>query len=170
MSVNVAREVAALQRLTTKQLRHKFAEVFGDGTNANNRTWLVRRIAWRLQCLAEGGLSDRARERAAELACDADLRLNPPLAPTPAAEPAAVVTGRTVTRGVGPGPDRRLPPPGTVLARPYKGGTVRVTVLADGFEFEGAVYGSLSAAAKAATGTHCNGFAFFGLPAKGGAA
>jgi hypothetical protein len=169
MSVNVAREVAALQRLSTKQLRHKFAEVFGDGTNANNRTWLVRRIAWRLQCLAEGGLSDRARERAAELACDAGLRLNPPLAPAAAPAPTSAPT-RTVTRGVGPGPDRRLPPPGTVLARPYKGGTVRVTVLDDGFEFDGAVYGSLSAAAKAATGTHCNGFAFFGLPAKGGAA
>lgn len=169
MSVNVAREVAALQRLTTRQLRHKFAEVFGDGTNANNRTWLVRRIAWRLQCLAEGGLSNRAKERAAELACDADLRLNPPLAPATAPAPTSGSTG-VVTRGVVPGPDRRLPPAGTVLARPYKGGTVRVTVLADGFEFEGEVYGSLSAAAKAATGTHCNGFSFFGLPAKGGAA
>ncbi|MBA4192740.1 MAG: hypothetical protein C0467_32645 [Planctomycetaceae bacterium] len=77
MEVNVAKEVAAMQRMTAKQLRTKYAEVFGDGTNANNRTWLIRRIAWRLQCRAEGNLSERARVRATELACDADLRLKP---------------------------------------------------------------------------------------------
>ena len=65
MEVNVAKEVAAMQRMTAKQLRTKYAEVFGDGTNANNRTWLIRRIAWRLQCRAEGDLSERARGRAA---------------------------------------------------------------------------------------------------------
>ena len=78
MSPNVARELAALQRLTVPQLRLRYAEVFGETTNANNRAWLVKKIAWRLQALAEGGLSERARQRAAELANDADLRANPP--------------------------------------------------------------------------------------------
>jgi hypothetical protein len=44
MKLNIAKEVAALNRLTTMQLREKFAEVFGERTAANNRTWLVRRI------------------------------------------------------------------------------------------------------------------------------
>src|SRR5436305_12938480 len=78
MSPNVARELATLQRLTVPQLRLRYAEVFHETTNANNRTWLVKKIAWRLQALAEGDLSERARQRAAELANDADLRLTPP--------------------------------------------------------------------------------------------
>jgi hypothetical protein len=52
---------------------------------------------------------------------------------------------------------------GSVLTRKYKGGTVQVKVLAQGFENAGAVYGSLSAVAKAVTGSYCNGFLFFGL-------
>ena len=63
--------------------------------------------------------------------------------------------------------DPRLPPPGSVLARKYRGQTLQVRVLADGFEFEGAVYPSLSATAKAITGSHCNGFLFFRLAGKG---
>jgi hypothetical protein len=59
-------------------LREKYAAVFGEATTTGNRTWLVRRIAWRLQALAEGDLSELARQRAAELARDADLRVIPP--------------------------------------------------------------------------------------------
>jgi len=75
MDTNVGKELAALQRLTVKELRTRYAEVFGEATNANNRAWLVKRLAWRLQALAEGDLSERARRRAAELASDADLRM-----------------------------------------------------------------------------------------------
>ena len=64
METNVGREVAALSRMTVKQLKRRYAEVFGEATNGNHRTWLVRRIAWRLQALAEGGLSERATARA----------------------------------------------------------------------------------------------------------
>jgi hypothetical protein len=154
MMLNVAREAAALQRLTMPQLRQRYAEVYAETTNAGNRVWLVKRILWRLQALAEGDLSERARQRAQELANDADLRLNPPATltlpipaiPSPAPRPQA---------------DDRLPPPGTILARPYKGRTLQVQVLTDGFAFEGHVYPSLSAVAKAATGSHCNGYLFF---------
>ena len=106
MSTNVARELAALQRLTVPQLRLRYAEVFGETTNANNRLWLVKKIAWRLQALAEGGLSERARQRATELANDADLRANPPKSmplPVPIAAPPPRLHA-----------DDRLPPPGTV--------------------------------------------------------
>ena len=74
------KEVAALQRQGAKQLRARYAEVFGETTAANNKIWLIRRIAWRLQALAEGDLSERARRRAEELANDADLLLSPPRA------------------------------------------------------------------------------------------
>ena len=154
MTVNVAREAVALQRLTIPQLRQHYAEVYNETTNAGNRAWLVKRILWRLQALSEGDLSERARQRAQELANDADLRLNPPTSltlPLPASPPPSPR----------PQADDRLPPPGTILARPYKGRTLQVQVLTEGFAFEGNVYPSLSAVAKAATGSHCNGFLFF---------
>jgi Protein of unknown function (DUF2924) len=153
VELNILNEVSALQRLTIGQLRQRFAEVFGEATPASNRTWLIKRIAWRLQALAEGDLSERARRRAAELARDADLRLNPPrsktttAAPEPASVPALI--------------DPRLPPPGTILTRPYKGQQLHVQVLTDGFAYAGHVYPSLSAVAKAITGSHGNGFHFF---------
>jgi len=75
MHLNVGKEVAALQRMTVRELRERYAEVFGEETPADNKAWLVKRIAWRLQVLAEGDLSQRARRRAAELANDADLQL-----------------------------------------------------------------------------------------------
>ena len=55
-----------------------------------------------------------------------------------------------------------------MLARVYRGETLQVRVLANGFEFEGRVYPSLSAAARAITGSHCNGFLFFKMAGKGG--
>jgi hypothetical protein len=154
VELNIVNEVAALQRLTIGQLRQRFAEVFGEATPASNRTWLVKRIAWRLQAQAEGDLSERARRRAAELAQDADLRLNPPRSKSPATTPPEPVSV--------PAPiDHRLPPPGTILTRPYKGQLVQVQVLTDGFAYAGRVYPSLSAVAKAVTGSHTNGFLFF---------
>src|SRR5262245_35663190 len=167
MPVNVAKEVAALQRMTAKELRERYAAVFGEGTSTGNRTWLVRRIAWRTQALAEGDLSERARARAAELARDADLRVVPP---RERSVPAADAGSRTVTRTAGFAADGRLPPPGSVITRAYKGGVVQVKVLAGGFEYAGEVYPSLSAVAKAVTGSHCNGYLFFKLNVKGGAA
>jgi hypothetical protein len=160
----LAREVAALQRMTVKQLRQKYMEVFDEETNGHNKAWLVKRIAWRLQARAEGGLSDRARRRAGELACDADLRMNPPV-PTPvaAAEPEEVPPPRVLPFQA----DDRLPPPGTLLTREYKGRTYQVRVLSDGFDYDGQVYRSLSAVAKAITGSHCNGYFFFRLGVKG---
>ena len=56
-------ELAALTHMGVSALRGKYAEVFGEPTRTGNKTWLVRRIAWRLQALAEGDLSERARRR-----------------------------------------------------------------------------------------------------------
>ena len=156
MQLNIAKEVAAMRRMTMRELRDKYAEAFGDTTNANNRAWLVRRIGWRLQAKAEGDLSERARRRAAELADEADLRLNPPGVKDAAAD-------RTIAEVLPLRTDNRLPPPGSVITRSYKGDNLQVKVLADGFEFEGERFASLSAVAKKITGQHLNGYLFFKL-------
>ncbi len=158
MQLNIAKEVAAIKRLAMHELRDRYAEAYGETTNASNRVWLIRRIAGRLQVRAEGNLTERARRRAAELADDADLRLSPPQVP------AETETKRAI-RDVPLLPDdNRLPPAGSVLTRLYKGETLQVRVL-EGctFEFEGAVFGSLSAVDKKVTGGHCNGYHFFRL-------
>lgn len=152
-----------MERMTVDELRAKYAEVFGERTNGRHKEWLIKRIAWRMQANAEGDLSERARQRAMELANDADLRVTPPREPK-----AASHTGQqTRTLPMKVRPSTALLP-GTVLEREYKGRTVRVTVRADGFECDGERYKSLTAVAKAVTGKHWNGFHFFGLRSNGG--
>jgi hypothetical protein len=159
MSMNVGREVAALNRMGVQELRGRYAELFGETTRTGNKAWLIKRIAWRMQALAEGDLSERARQRAMELANDADIRLSPPKVKS--MEPIA--RERTTTTTLRVAGEHRLPPPGAVLQRRYKGENLQVRVLENGFEYEGELYKSLSAVAKAITGSHCNGYLFFGL-------
>ena len=151
-------DLAALKRLSVSQLQARHAELFGETTTARHKTWLIRRLAWRLQALAEGDLSERARQHAAELARDADLRLQPPQGTTA----TALHGGGQPPVGRGSA-NHRLPPPGTILTRLYKGQTLQVQVLEQGFAFNGQVYRSLSAVAKAITGAHYNGYLFFRL-------
>ncbi len=165
MELNVGKELAALKKLTVNELRRRYAEVFGDQTKTGNKVWLVKRIIWRLQAMAEGDLSERARRRAVELANDADLRMNPPKVKATIPFAGADVTTATVrTRG-----NDRLPPAGTLITREYKGELMQVRVVSNGFEFEGDTFKSLSAVAKKITGTHCNGYLFFRLGDGGGA-
>ena len=72
------KEIDELSRMTVGQLRQKYLEVFGEESRSNHKQFLFRRIAWRIQALAEGGLSERARRRALEIANDADLRIRAP--------------------------------------------------------------------------------------------
>ena len=171
MKLNVSKEVAALKRLTMRELRTRFAQLFGAAMPTGNRGWLVKRIVWRLQALAEGDLSERTRQRAAELANDADLRiLAPPrpakatVPPAPASPPAPGPRNSAADQR----PTKSMPRAGTVLTRVYKGKRLEVRVQPDGFDFEGMVYPSLSALAKAITGSHWNGRLFFGLHDNGG--
>src|ERR1700721_2743235 len=71
-------EIDELSRMTVGQLRQKYQQVFGEESRSNHKQFLFRRIAWRIQALAEGGLSERARRRALEIANDADLRIRAP--------------------------------------------------------------------------------------------
>ncbi len=155
MDESLSRQIDALRTLTFQQLRHKHIELFGEPSGSRHRQHVVRRIGWRLQVLAEGGLSERARRRALEIAHDADLRILPPnrsVDPT-ARESVNVLSAK----------DRRVPEPGAVLIRDFKGRRISVTVLEHGFECNGRVFKSLSAVARHATGTAWNGYAFFRL-------
>jgi hypothetical protein len=151
-------EIEKLRRASLADLREKFREVFQEETRSRHREHLFRRIAWRLQALAEGDLSARARERAHRIARDADLR-------TVAPPDFFTVGGQRVqtTRGDRREPDSRLPLPGALLSRKWKGRTILVEVLTKGFRYENRHYSSLSAIAVAVTGTRWNGLAFFGL-------
>jgi hypothetical protein len=155
MDESVYVEIEQLGRMRTEQLRQRYRQVFGEETVTNHKQHLVRRIAWRLQMLAQGDLSERARRRALEIAKDADLRTQ-----VPAQWMCQVGSSKPVR---GSRQDRRLPAVGTLLMRHYRGRTLTATVLAEGFEYEGCHYRSLSAVARQATGTRWNGLLFFGL-------
>jgi hypothetical protein len=158
MAESMAREIAALKKLTVARLRVKYHELFGEETRSRNKDYLWKRCAFRMQELKYGGLSEAAKERISELAKDAPVRVRG--------------TGGNKRREQEEQPtkprDQRLPPVGGVIAREHAGATHKVTVLEDGFEYEGQRYRSLSAIAKRITGTHWNGFTFFAIgPAKG---
>ena len=159
---HIRKELAALEDMTTRELRERYEEVFGEAARSSNRRWLIRRIAWRIQVLAGGDLAartvDHVRDKALALARDADLRVRPPAGPIDTHDPE-----RTVSTAMPAGRDERVPPPGAVLVREFKGREHRVTVRANGFEYRGDTYRSLSAVAHAISGSHWNGFHFFGL-------
>ena len=159
MNNAVLREMENLRRASMADLRKKYQEVFREETRCYHREHLFRRIAWRLQALAEGDLSDRARTRAYQIGQDGDLRINAPRDFfSVGGERVHTTAGRNARE-----PDRRLPLPGALLTRKWKGGTVLVEVLAKGFRYENRHYSSLSAIAVVITGTRWNGLAFFGL-------
>ena len=147
--------IEQLNHLNLAQLRVRYREVFGEEARTGHRLHLVRRIAWRLQVQAQGDLSERARRRALEIAEDADLKTQVP-AHWKGRAPSLPRQSRK--------PDQsRIPPAGSLLQRVYQERTVVVQVLAEGFEHEGQHYASLSAVARAITGTRWNGLLFFGL-------
>jgi len=163
MSLNMKKELAALEQMTVGQLQERYVEVFGEPVRSRHKHYLVRRIAWRLQANAEGGLSERALRRAEELANVADVRVTPPRVAAGAKKERELATN---SARASVSTDPRLPSTGGKITRKYKGRTITVTVLADGFEYEGERYRSLSAVAKAVTGSHMNGFRFFALEGK----
>jgi hypothetical protein len=81
MKTGLFQEIQGLSRMTVRQLREKYIEVFGEQSRAYHKEFLRKRIAWRIQALAEGDLPERARRRAEELANDAALRIRTPRKP-----------------------------------------------------------------------------------------
>ena len=152
-------QIRAIQAMSVVELRLKWRELYGEDTRSCNRVYLWRRLAWRVQELAYGGLSERAKARIEELNHDDDLRMLPPRRWKPPSE----VDQPGPEKPRRPLRDPRLPRPGATLTRRYRGHEIRVSVLDDGFEYEGRHYASLSALAREITGQRWNGLLFFGL-------
>jgi hypothetical protein len=103
MKLNLKKELATLERMTVSELQDRYVEVCREPVRSRHRQYLIRRIAWRLQANAEGGLSERALRRAEELANIADVRVTPPTChantavrrtrPRGFARPASAATG-----------------------------------------------------------------------------
>jgi hypothetical protein len=163
MDKAIMTEVENLRRAGVTSLRKRYRELFQEEARSRHREHLFRKIVWRLQALAEGQLSERARARAREIANDADLRI---LAPrsffSVSGEPVEIIP-RDQSKKIN---DPRLPMAGTILRRSWKGRTILVEVLPNGFRYENRQYPSLSNIAFEITGTRWNGFAFFGLMRK----
>jgi len=161
MKLNITEQVEKLEQLTVNELRIKYQEQFGEETRSRNKPYLVKRVLWRMQANAHSGLSERARHRAVKIANEADLRL---IAPKNAIKTDGAYKGEYGAHKLSLKlRDPRLPMPGTVLTREYKGETLHVTVLRKGFEFQGEVYRSLSAVARKVSGSQWNGYLFFNL-------
>ncbi|MBF0341070.1 MAG: DUF2924 domain-containing protein [Magnetococcales bacterium] len=143
-SIEVIRQVAALPGMSTEALKKMWKELNETEPPAFNRTFLVKRLAHRLQELSLGGLQAKSEKRMERMSAEED---------GPKIEPKR------------PQGEKLLP--GTRLLREWKGVEHRCTVLDDGFEYQGRKFGSLSAVANHITGTKWNGFVFWGLRRQG---
>jgi hypothetical protein len=139
MTTAILTQVAALPTMPTPNLKAMWRELTGTEPPPYNRTFLVKRLAYRLQELAFGGLSVQAERRLDDLVGELDGKKKPKAK------------------------DMSAPVAGTKLIREWQGVLHEVTALAEGFEYQGRRYQSLSAVARAITGTRWNGPLFFGL-------
>lgn len=147
MRNGVLAQIAELQELSHAELHERWRALYGAEPPTYNRALLIKRLAYRVQELAHGGLSEFAR---------AELRRHMQ-AESLDAEAAEVARLKRRQRKNG------MPVAGTRLIREWQGRRYEVTVVDGGFEYEGRRYRSLTAITKAITGTHWNGPAFFGL-------
>jgi hypothetical protein len=152
--MQIAAQVQALQQCGTGELRRKYRELFGEDARSWNRSYLLRRIAWRLQEMAHGGLSERACQRLSELVDESLVRTRPTQefsqtvnAVIAESRPASSTTNKATI--------------GTIYRRVYKGREIVAQVVDNGVLCDGTVYPSLTALAHALTGGHCSGPAFF---------
>jgi hypothetical protein len=158
VSTSIINEIQALQRMTVGQLRVEWERLYGEPTRSRNRTYLWRRLAWRIQEIKYGGLRDDTKERMFEAAPTTFVRSQIPAGFRPNTKGASASSGVVVPRR-----DPRLPAPGSTIVREYRDQTLRLLVLDDGFELDGVHYDSLSEAARVVTGQRWNGPLFWGL-------
>jgi hypothetical protein len=126
-----------LKETSTQELKTMWKELYGNEPPPYSRQHLMPRLAYRIQELAHGGLTKETQQRVKQLIENADVK-----------KPR--VNSERLTAG-------------TVLVREWRGVEHRITVLHDGYDYMGRRYKSLSAIARAITGTNWNGPAFFGL-------
>jgi hypothetical protein len=160
---NIEAAIARLAKLAVPQLQQHHVDLFGEKSRTPHRQYLFRKIAWELQARQERGLSEEIRQYALGIARDSALRVR--IAQSASRDRSGGGVERTVTAPVTQTHDSRVPFPGSSIFREYKGRSIVVTVLDEGFgfEWEGRRFNSLSAIAKEITGTKWNGLLFFGL-------
>ena len=147
--------LAWLANARPEALRLLYQEMFGCEIPAGNMQHARRRIAWQIQADKEGGIPESARQHALAIARNSAGRVR-----MPHSNP---VGGPSASSRLPSDHDSRIPMPGSVLVRDYRGRRILVRVLASGFEWEGRQFPSLSALAREITGTKWNGLLFFGL-------
>jgi hypothetical protein len=147
--MEIAKEIEALRQLAIPDLVLRYEELFGRPPRSKNREHMWKRCAWKLQEQRLGGLSRAAKDRLEQLIGEIDL---------PLTEARRTVAGALKCLAK-PGD----PPVGTILTRSWHGKEIQVKVVDGGFEYNGLVHKTLSAAAQAITGSHWNGRLFFGL-------
>ncbi|MFA7294531.1 MAG: DUF2924 domain-containing protein, partial [Candidatus Omnitrophota bacterium] len=146
-------QIMELKEKTLSELETKYEDLFpSQKVPSNNKVFLWRKIAYRLQELESGGISVETQSKIKELIQKYDPINNLLLRPN---------NIRPLTNGVAQLKDRRLPIPGSIITKNYKGKKIEVKVLENGFEYNGNIYKSLSNVACAITGQHWNGYMFF---------
>jgi hypothetical protein len=141
---SILARLAALKAMSVNDLKAEWQALFGASAPNNSRSFLEGRLAYRIQELTYGG-PDRETRRMLDLLAD---------------EVEGTLTRKSQIA------DPRNPVTGTKLIRDWDGVEHTVTVLKDGFDWGGRRYKSLSAIARAITGTQWNGYRFFGLRAR----
>ena len=136
----VLRQLANLNQMNLYELREKYEELYGCATRATSVEYLRRRLAYRIQEIYYGGLTNEENQILAQIA---------------RADPASNLSKRKQAKYL---------PRGTILSREWHGAVYEVTATGAGtFEFKGHLYRSLSAVAELITGTKWNGREFFGV-------
>lgn len=150
-------QLAELETMTIGALAEKYRALYGEPTRSRNKDYLKKRLRWRLQAEVDGGLSEGAVATIHALGdkLPERWRMRTKQAESPDASPPAPESREPR--------DPRVPPIGTVISRVFDGKRHEVTVGAEGFEYEGQTYKTLSAIALHITGTRWNGFLFFNL-------
>ena len=142
--MNILAQIAEIQSLDLAGLRERWIVLYGKPAPGYSREHLIRRLAYRVQELAHGGLSEATRGALRAIAGkDGSNGQVKPL------------MRRSANHG--------SPVPGTRYIREWRGQRHEVTVVEEGFEYSGKCYRSLTAIAKVITNTHWNGRLFFGL-------
>ena len=144
MEMTVLQELAELQDMPHAALKDRWRSLYGTEPPAYKRQHMVRRLAYRVQELAYGGLSDETKAELERIAEEDERQ-------------------RQGARAERRKPKDTHPLPGTRLVREWKGRRHEVTAIEGGFEYDGRRYKSLSAIAKAITEAHWSGPQFFGL-------
>jgi hypothetical protein len=140
----IAQEIQELRAMPVADLVERYEALHGKPPRVKHREHLWRRCAWKVQEQRFGGLSTVAKRRLDELIAELDLPLG---------------KSEVVHRDV----QAAKPLVGTTLTRTWKGREVTATSVDGGWQCDGVVYRSLSAVARAVTGSRWNGKLFFGL-------